>query len=103
MNFAFGGVLLTAGAALLAAPALAAEKNDLDPRAQLQLAESHTTAKLSPTSARRLFVLDTAFPAAEAAKTYVLNGTTGAIEGMFNQAYWPNFAVSPDGTELYAV
>ena len=58
---------------------------------------------LAPTNARRLFVLDTAFPAAEAAKTYVLNGTTGAIEGMFNQAYWPNFAVSPDGTELYAV
>ena len=22
---------------------------------------------------------------------------------MFNQAYWPNFAVSPDGGELYAV
>jgi methylamine dehydrogenase heavy chain len=48
-------------------------------------------------------VLDTAFPAAEAAKTYVLDGSTGAIQGMFNQAYWPNFAVSPDGTELYAV
>ena len=48
-------------------------------------------------------MLDTAFPAAEAAKTYVLDGSTGAIQGMFNQAYWPNFAVSPDGTELYAV
>jgi methylamine dehydrogenase heavy chain len=68
-----------------------------------QLAESHTIARLSPTGARRLFVLDTMFPAAQAAKTYVLDGSTGAIEGMFNQAYWPNFAVSPDGTELYAV
>ena len=68
-----------------------------------QLAETHTVAKLSPTHARRLFVLDTMFPAAEAAKTYVLNGSTGAIEGMFNQAYWPNFAVAPDGSELYAV
>jgi methylamine dehydrogenase heavy chain len=48
-------------------------------------------------------VLATACPAAEAATTYVLDGSTGAIQGMFNQAYWPNFAVSPDGTELYAV
>jgi len=102
MKFACGGVLLAAATAF-AAQAFAAEHDDLDPGAKLQLAESHTTAKLTPTNARRLFVLDTAFPAAEAAKTYVLNGTTGAIEGMFNQAYWPNFAVSPDGTELYAV
>jgi methylamine dehydrogenase heavy chain len=94
---------LAAGAAIIASCALAAEPGDLDPRAQLPLAESHTTAQLSPTHPRRLFVLDTAFPAAEAAKTYVLDGTTGAIEGMFNQAYWPNFAVSPDGAELYAV
>jgi hypothetical protein len=65
---------------------IAADHDDVDPGAQLPLAESHTTAKLAPTNARRLFVLDTAFPAAEAAKTYVLNGTTGAIEGMFNQA-----------------
>jgi methylamine dehydrogenase heavy chain len=95
--------LLAVLLALAAGRARAAQHDDLDPRAQLPLAESHTTAQLSPTNARRLFVLDTAFPAAEAAKTYVLNGTTGAIEGMFNQAYWPNFAVSPDGTELYAV
>jgi methylamine dehydrogenase heavy chain len=88
---------------LLVSQATIAQNSDLDPQAQLQLAESSTTATLSPTNARRLFVLDTAFPAAEAAKTYVLNGTTGAIEGMFNQGYWPNFAVSPDGTELYAV
>lgn len=102
MKFACGGVLLAAATAF-AVQAFAAEHDDLDPGAKLQLAESHTTAKLTATNARRLFVLDTAFPAAEAAKTYVLNGTTGAIEGMFNQAYWPNFAVSPDGTELYAV
>ena len=101
------GAIVAAGvavAALSVAPAArAAEPDDLDPGAKLQLAESHVTATLSPTHARRLFVLDTAFPAAEAAKTYVLDGATGAIEGMFNQAYWPNFAVSPDGTELYAV
>jgi hypothetical protein len=39
---------------------IAADHDDLDPGAQLPLAESHTTAKLAP--------------------------TTGAIEGMFNQA-----------------
>ena len=98
-----GGEILLAVLALLLGQAAGAQQSDLDPRAQLQLAESNTTAKLSPTNSRRLFVLDTAFPAAEAAKTYVLNGTTGAIEGMFNQAYWPNFGVSPDGSELYAV
>jgi methylamine dehydrogenase heavy chain len=97
------GDVLLAVFALLASHAAGAQKTDLDPQAQLQLAESHTTVTLSPTNARRLFVLDTAFPAAEAAKTYVLNGTTGALEGMFNQAYWPNFGISPDGTELYAV
>ena len=103
MKSAWGRVLLAAGCTLMAARALAAEPTDLDPGAQLPLAEAHTVAKLDPTNPRRLFVLDTAFPAAEAAKTYVLDGSTGAIQGMFNQAYWPNFAVSPDGTELYAV
>jgi len=94
--------LAVAGGALVGA-ALAAEQDDLDPNAKLQLAEPHVTATLTPTHPRRLYVLDTAFPAAEAAKTYILDGATGAVEGMFNQAYWPNFAVSPDGTELYAV
>jgi methylamine dehydrogenase heavy chain len=98
MRFAAGSM-----AAMVLCTAFGAEQDDLDAGAKMQLAESHTTAKLSPTHARRLFVLDTAFPAAEAARTYVLNGSTGAIEGMFNQAYWPNFAVSPDGKELYAV
>lgn len=83
--------------------AFAVDPDDLDASAKMQLAEPHVTAVLKPTNPRRLYVLDTAFPAAEAAKTYILNGETGAIEGMFNQAYWPNFAVSPDGTELYAV
>src|ERR1700733_4037936 len=103
MKFAFTEALLAAAAAILANPPLIARGDDLDAGAQQQLAESHTTAKLAPTNSRRLFVLDSAFPAAEAAKTYVLDGSTGAIQGMFNQAYWPNFAVSPDGTELYAV
>ncbi len=67
------------------------DTDDLAPDAKLQLAEAHDTATLSPTHARRLFVLDSAFPAAQAAKTYVLDGATGRIEGMFNQAYWPNF------------
>jgi methylamine dehydrogenase heavy chain len=106
MKFEFAGSIaagIIAGATLLAGPALAVERDDLDANAKLQLAESHTTATLTPTHARRLYVLDTAFPAAQAAKTYILDGATGAIEGMFNQAYWPNFAVSPDGAELYAV
>jgi methylamine dehydrogenase heavy chain len=103
MKFAFTEALLAAAAGILAGQPLNAQGDDLDAGAQRQLAESHTTAKLAPTDARRLFVLDTAFPAAEAAKTYILDGSTGAIEGMFNQAYWPNFAVSPDGAELYAV
>jgi methylamine dehydrogenase heavy chain len=95
--------MVLAAAPVLSAAATAADHDDLDPGSKLQLAEPHTTARLSPTNARRLFVLDTAFPAAEAARTYILDGTTGKVEGMFNQAYWPNFAVSPDGTELYAV
>jgi methylamine dehydrogenase heavy chain len=103
MKFALTRALLAAATAILAGQPLIAQGDDLDAGAQQQLAESHTTAKLAPTDARRLFVLDTAFPAAEAAKTYILDGSTGAIEGMFNQAYWPNFAVSPDGAELYAV
>jgi methylamine dehydrogenase heavy chain len=103
MKLGWGALLLAAGYAITAARALAQQPTDLDAGAQLPLAESHTVAKLDPTNPRRLFVLDTAFPAAEAAKTYVLDGSTGAIQGMFNQAYWPNFAVSPDGAELYAV
>lgn len=79
----------------------AEEPSDLGPDTRMLLAESHVTATLGP-NPRRLYVLDTAFPAAEAAKTYILDGATGKIEGMFNQAYWPNFAVSPDGRELYA-
>jgi methylamine dehydrogenase heavy chain len=94
---------VAAGALLLAAPAFAADADDLAADAKSQLAESHVTATLTPTDLRRLFVLDVAFPAAEAARTYVLDGATGRLEGMFNQAYWPNFAVSPDGSELYAV
>jgi methylamine dehydrogenase heavy chain len=97
-----GAILAVAAGAQIGA-ASGIDQDDLDPSAKMQLAESHVTATLKPTSARRLYVLDTAFPAAEAAKTYILNGETGAIEGMFNQAYWPNFAVSPDGAELYAV
>jgi methylamine dehydrogenase heavy chain len=94
---------MAASALLLARAAPGEAADDLAADAKLQLAEPHVTATLSPTDARRLFVLDTAFPAAEAARTYVLDGATGQIEGMFNQAYWPNFAVSPDGSELYAV
>jgi methylamine dehydrogenase heavy chain len=103
MTLAFMRFVAGSMATMVLCTAFGAEQDDLDAGAKMQLAESHTTAKLSPTHARRLFVLDTAFPAAEAARTYVLNGSTGAIEGMFNQAYWPNFAVSPDGKELYAV
>jgi methylamine dehydrogenase heavy chain len=106
MRVVIGGFValgVATGAAALCDAAFAAEQDGLDPNAKLQLAEPHTTATLTPTHARRLYVLDTAFPAAEAAKTYILDGATGAIEGMFNQAYWPNFAVSPDGAELYAV
>ena len=102
----FGSISVASWAlsvALGPGPALGASPDDLDAGAKLQLAESHVTATLTPTHQRRLYVLDTAFPAAEAAKTYILDGATGTIEGMFNQAYWPNFAVSPDGSELYAV
>jgi methylamine dehydrogenase heavy chain len=92
-----------AASALVASGAFGGDADDLTADAKLQLAESHVTATLSPTDLRRLYVLDVAFPAAEAARTYVLDGASGQIEGMFNQAYWPNFAVSPDGGELYAV
>jgi len=103
MRGPIGSASLAISALLLASAVLGSESDDLAPDAKLQLAESHDIATLTPTHARRLFVLDTAFPAAQAAKTYVLDGATGHIEGMFNQAYWPNFAVSPDGAELYAV
>ena len=93
---AIGALVALAGAPVV--PARGAETE-----AASQLAETHTVAKLSPTHPRRLFVLDTVFPAAQAAKTWVLDGSTGAVEGMFNQAYWPNFAIAPDGHELYAV
>ena len=87
---------------LAQAPASAPEKDDLDPGAKLQISESHVTAKLSPTSPRRLFILDTAFPAAEAGKTYVVDGTSGKVEGIFNQGYWSNFAIAPDGSAIYS-
>ena len=103
MKRGYQRILVAAAATLVLARHGLAAADDLDPGTKSQLAESHVTARLSPTHARRLYVLDTAFPAAEAAKTYVIDGSTGAIEGMFNQAYWPNFAVSPDGRELYAV
>jgi methylamine dehydrogenase heavy chain len=94
---------VAASALVLAIPVLAGDADDLSADAKLQLAESHATATLTPTDQRRLYVLDVAFPAAEAARTYVLDGASGRLEGMFNQAYWPNFAISPDGGELYAV
>jgi methylamine dehydrogenase heavy chain len=78
------------------------DRDDLDAGAKLPVAEPHVTAVLSATHARRLFVLDTAFPAAEAAKTYIIDGETGRLEGMFSQGYWPNFAISPDGSAVYA-
>ena len=96
--------ILAAIAAVLSvsATAVCQDKDDLDPGAKMPVAEAHVTAILSATHARRLFVLDTAFPAAEAAKTYVVDGETGKLEGMFNQGYWPNFAISPDGSAVYA-
>ena len=97
--------LAAAVAAMCAASAAgaASERDDLDAGAKLEIAETHVTLRLTPTHARRLFILDTAFPAAQAAKTWVVDGPTGRIESSFSQAYWPNFAVSPDGKELYAV
>jgi methylamine dehydrogenase heavy chain len=87
--------------ALFAAAAGAQEKDDLDAGAKLPVAEPHVTATLSPTHPRRLFVLDTAFPAAEAGKTLVIDGDHGRLEGMFNQGYWSNFAIAPDGSAIY--
>jgi methylamine dehydrogenase heavy chain len=103
MKLVYGWAVVAGSVALCLGTAFGAAQDGLDPGAKMQLAESHITATLSPTNQRRLFVLDTAFPVAEAARTYVLDGSTGALQGMFNQAYWPNFAVSPDGAELYAV
>jgi methylamine dehydrogenase heavy chain len=96
--------VIVALAALLgpASAAVAQDRDDLDAGAKLPVAESHVTATLSPTHARRLFVLDTAFPAAEAGKTYVIDGDAGKLEGMFSQGYWSNFAIAPDGAAVYA-
>jgi methylamine dehydrogenase heavy chain len=96
--------MLTVIAAMLivGATAYGQERDDLDAGAKMPVAEAHVTAVLAPTNPRRLFVLDTAFPAAEAAKTYIVDGETGKLEGMFSQGYWPNFAISPDGSTVYA-
>jgi methylamine dehydrogenase heavy chain len=96
--------MLTAIAAILivGASAFGQERDDLEAGAKMPVAEPHVTAVLPATHPRRLFVLDTAFPAAEAAKTYLVDGETGKLEGMFSQGYWPNFAISPDGAALYA-
>ena len=96
--------MLTVIAAMLivGATAYGQERDDLDAGAKMPVAEAHVTAVLPPTNPRRLFVLDTAFPAAEAAKTYIVDGETGKLEGMFSQGYWPNFAISPDGSTVYA-
>ena len=99
---------MLSAAALLAAGLLATslagatERDDLDPGAKLAVSESHVTALLSPTHARRLFVTDVAFPAAEAARTFIVDGTQGTLEGMLPMGYWPNFALSPDGAFLYS-
>jgi methylamine dehydrogenase heavy chain len=95
-------VLVLLSLSLSGAAVLAQQRDDLDSGAKLAVSEPHVTATLSPTHARRVFVLDVAFPAAEAARTYIVDGETGKLEGMFSQGYWPNFAISPDGTSLYA-
>jgi methylamine dehydrogenase heavy chain len=96
--------MLAAIAAMMSLSAAVAgqDRDDLDAGAKMPVAESHVTAVLPATHARRLFVLDTAFPAAEAGKTYVIDGETGKLEGMFSQGYWPNFAIAPDGSAVYA-
>lgn len=96
--------ILAALAAVLSVgtPSFSQDKDDLDAGAKLPVAESHVTAVLPATHPRRLFVLDTAFPAAEAAKSYIIDGETGKLEGMFSQGYWPNFAISPDGSAIYS-
>ena len=61
----------------------------LESGAKMAVSESHVTASLQP-NPRRLWVVDTAFPAAEASKVWILDGTSAKIEGMFNMGYWPN-------------
>jgi methylamine dehydrogenase heavy chain len=91
------------GLLLCAASLAGAQTGETQSPSSQQLAESHTIAKLSPTNPRRLFVTDVNFPSAQASRTYILDGSTGKVEGMLNQGYWPNFSVAPDGSELYAV
>lgn len=66
------------------------------------VAETHGVTTLEP-NPRRIWVVDTAFPAAEAAKAWILDGASGKIEGMFNMGYWPNMGFSPDRSEVYSL
>jgi methylamine dehydrogenase heavy chain len=75
---------------------------DLDRNARLSVAESHVTTTLKPND-RRLWVIDTAFPAAQASKAWIIDGATAKIDGMFNMGYWPNLGLSPDGREVYSL
>ncbi|WMD18318.1 amine dehydrogenase large subunit [Achromobacter seleniivolatilans] len=68
----------------------------------IPLAETHNVSTLTD-NPRRLWVLDTSFPAPQAAKVWILDGNSGQVEGMFNMGYWPNLGLSPDKLEVYSV
>jgi methylamine dehydrogenase heavy chain len=96
-------ILLVSPVAAQQAPPSGTEGlRDLDAQAKLPVAESHVTATLQP-NPRRLWVIDTAFPAAEASKTWIIDGNTAKIDGMFNMGYWPNVGFSPQGNEVYSL
>ncbi|WP_026868726.1 amine dehydrogenase large subunit [Inquilinus limosus] len=91
-------------AALCAVPFLlqpALAQDQAQPGA-VPVTETHGVTALKP-NPRRIWVVDTAFPAAEAAKVWILDGASGKIEGMFNMGYWPNMGFSPDKSEVYSL
>lgn len=91
-----GGLLCgcVAAASALAAPAEAS--------APVPVAESVGVQTLAPATPHRLYVLDTAVLATQAGRTWIIDGDKTVMEGMFYQGHLSNFAVSPDGTELYS-
>lgn len=93
---------LTIGFCALAAASQPGWAQEQAAPTQVPVAEQHQTSVLAP-NPHRIWVLDSAFPAAQASRAWILDGQTGRIEGSFNMGYWPNMGFSPDGREVYSL
>lgn len=90
------GLLAAAGAFALAVVARAQAV------APVEVAEQVGVARLAPDMPHRVYGHDTAALATQAGRTWVVDGDKGAVEGVFYQGHLSNFALAPDGRELYS-